>query len=80
MSRTTGKGHRHQQPYKLEILWDELLSRQPQRVMAAYASLNAPEQKAVLNHLQRMADEPGWQVEQRLSAQAAISAIKNQAS
>ncbi len=78
MSRNTGKAHRRQQPNKLENLWEDLLSRQPHRVLAAFISLDASEQKAVLNHLQHMLDEPGWHAEQRLSAQAALLAIGNQ--
>ncbi|MGE5224267.1 MAG: hypothetical protein ACM3PY_17660 [Omnitrophica WOR_2 bacterium] len=59
----------------LEKLWDDLLSRQDDQVRSAYQSLTSDEQGAVLEHLQRMAAEPGWHPEQRLSAQAALRAL-----
>jgi hypothetical protein len=61
--------------YNLEILWDNLLSRQPERILAAYATLNEAERTAVTNHLQRMASQPGWHPEQQCSARAAIGTI-----
>jgi hypothetical protein len=60
---------------RLEILWDGLLSRQDERVRAAFASLNTSEQQAVLAHLQRMSSEAGWHLEQRISAEAALRAL-----
>ena len=66
----------HQQlPVDPESLWDQLLSRQPAQVQAAFASLAPEEQHAVLVHLYRMADEAGWHPEQRLSARAALQAL-----
>ena len=62
---------------QLETLWDNLLSRQPELVRAAFDSLNSPSQKIVLAHLQRMASETGWQLEQQASALAAIQILKN---
>lgn len=59
----------------LEDLWDQLLSRRAERVLAGYASLTSAEQKAVVVHLQRMASEPGWHPEQRASARAALAAL-----
>jgi hypothetical protein len=79
MKPTTGKAHHSQQHNKLETLWDDLLSRQPERVRAAYASLDAFEKQAVVTHLQSMSEEPGWQPEQRASAKAALLALVNQA-
>ena len=79
MTQTTGKRHRRQSLNKLEALWDELLSRQPERVQAAYTTLEASEQEAVYAHLQRMADEPGWQPEQRASARAALQVLAEKA-
>jgi len=64
-----------QGPDELEILWDRLLSRRATEVRAAYAALEPAEQQAVLSHLQRMATEPGWHPEQRLSAQSALEAL-----
>lgn len=59
----------------LELLWDQLLSRQPEQIRAAYNRLSPDEQVYVLRHLGRMASEPGWHTEQVLSAQAAINAL-----
>jgi len=59
----------------LEILWDNLLSRQPDLVRDAYLSLSPEEQGTVIAHLQRMVQEPGWQTEQQVSAQAALLAL-----
>ncbi len=77
MTRTTGKGPRRQPHSKLEALWDDLLSRQPERVKAAFAGLEATDRQAILAHLKRMVAEPGWQPEQRTSAQAALQALKD---
>ena len=62
--------------HELEELWDALLSRQPEQVREMYNSLGAEEQKGVFAHLQRMATEEGWHVEQRTSAIAALAAIE----
>jgi hypothetical protein len=59
----------------LEILWDSLLSREPERVRSAYRELSEAEQTAVAAHLQRMAAEEGWHPEQRASALAALQAL-----
>jgi hypothetical protein len=59
----------------LELLWDRLLSRQPDQVREAFGILSPAEQQAVLAHLKSMVDEPGWHSEQRLSTQAALSAL-----
>ena len=59
----------------LEELWDQLLSRQPERVLAAFTRLSPGEKEQVRCHLERMASEPGWHPEQRLSAQAALQAL-----
>lgn len=60
----------------IEDLWDALLSRQAQQVRSAFDALNAEQQRAVRAHLQRMADEPGWHLEQRVSARAALEALE----
>jgi hypothetical protein len=61
--------------HDLEELWDALLSRDVQRIRSAYNSLGGEDQKAVLTHLNRMANEPGWQTEQRISARATLEAL-----
>jgi len=60
----------------LENIWDRLLSRRPEEVRAVFSTLAAEERAAVLAHLQRMANEAGWQPEQRLSAQSALQALE----
>ncbi len=60
----------------LEVLWDYLLSGQTELVRAAFEALNELERKAVFNHLRRMVSEPGWQPEQRTSAQTALLIIQ----
>lgn len=62
----------------LEVLWNDLLSRQPELIQAAFATLDTPNQKAVLAHLQRMVNEAGWQPEQRASAKAALQTLVTQ--
>jgi hypothetical protein len=59
----------------LETFWDQILSRDPRQVREAYATLSAEERQALRNHLARMVSEPGWQPEQRESAQAALDAL-----
>ena len=56
-------------------IWDELLSREAERVLAAYGGLPAEEQAAVVAHLRRMTTEAGWHPEQVHSAQAALKAL-----
>lgn len=59
----------------LELFWAEMLSREAERVVAAWQTLAADEQQAVWNHLERMVTEPDWSEPQRLSAQAALAAL-----
>jgi hypothetical protein len=61
----------------LEILWDNLLSRQPERIQSAFRQLDAAGQQGVWRHLQRMATEPGWHPEQVRSAQVALDSLKS---
>jgi hypothetical protein len=60
----------------VEEFWENLLSRQPDRVRQAFNSLDAEAQQSVLAHLKRMVSEDGWHPEQVKSAQAALDAIK----
>jgi hypothetical protein len=62
----------------LEIMWENLLSRNPERIRAAFSALTPKEQESILVHLNRMATESGWHPEQRRSAEAAVLAIKSQ--
>jgi hypothetical protein len=61
----------------LEQLWSDLLSHQPELIQAAFDALDSASQKIVFSHLQCMANEPGWQPEQRDSALAALRALNN---
>jgi hypothetical protein len=62
---------------QLEQMWDKILSRQPEEVRKAFHNLDILEQQAILEHLKCMANEPGWHIEQRISAQAALAALEN---
>ena len=62
----------------LELLWDEILSRQPDTIRSAFSRLDPGDQQAVLAHLKRMASEDGWQAEQRTSATVAMQVLEDQ--
>jgi hypothetical protein len=59
----------------IEELWGALLSREAELIQSAYSRLAKGEQRAVLAHLHRMAEEEGWHPEQRRSAEAAIKVL-----
>ena len=59
----------------LDELWSALLSRDASQICSAYNGLNAEERKSILAHLLKMAEEPGWLAEQRISALAALKAL-----
>ena len=61
----------------LEIIWDALLSREPDQIRAMFGSLDAASRRVVLAHLRRMGCEEGWHPEQRISAQTALDALKD---
>jgi hypothetical protein len=58
-----------------ETLWTEILSRQEERVKAAYSLLSEEEQETVIAHLNKMVSEEGWHPEQVVSAITALEAI-----
>ena len=60
---------------RFDNIWELLLSRDPVRILAVYDSLPPEQKRAVLEHLEKMTSEPGWQPEQRLSARAALDVI-----
>lgn len=64
-----------EQPRDLQDLWDQLLSGDADAVRVAFRTLGDSERKAVLEHLQRMTSEEGWQPEQVTSARAALQAL-----
>ncbi len=60
----------------LEKFWGEVLSRDPQRILAAMGSIkDAEEREAIITHLRRMATEDGWLEPQRISAESALTAL-----
>jgi hypothetical protein len=59
----------------LEEVWEDLLSRQPERVRQAFTGLSEVERLTVLEHLRRMVKEAGWHAEQRESARLALKAL-----
>lgn len=61
--------------YELEQLWNDLLSREDRKIRKAFTILDEESQQAVLRHLNRMSEEPGWHPEQRISAKAALRAL-----
>ncbi|MEN8241873.1 MAG: hypothetical protein ABFS17_08125 [Chloroflexota bacterium] len=58
-----------------ELFWTEILSREAERVLAAFSPLPEDEKEYVSAHLQRMVSEEGWHPEQVISARAALEAI-----
>jgi hypothetical protein len=59
----------------IEEFWNDILSRNAERTLKAFSTLNVNEQQSIYIHLQRMASEPGWNIEQVLSAQAALRVL-----
>ena len=62
-------------PLFLEKQWNALLSRDPRTIRKAFGQLDKQSQEAVLEHLQKMINEPGWHHEQVASARAALKAL-----
>jgi len=56
-----------------EVFWEALLSSDPERIRRAWSRLTAAEAHIVWEHLQDMADGPGWQPVQQ---QAALDALR----
>ena len=61
---------------ELDIFWENMLSRDPARVREAWDTLTVEERVAIHAHLVRMSTEEGWTEPQRLSAQAALDALR----
>jgi len=62
----------------IEAFWEEILSRQLERIQKAFAPLSPEEKFAVLKHLKGMVSEPGWHPEQVVSASQALDALKEE--
>lgn len=58
----------------LEAFWAEVLSGESARIRAVLDRLESPSRRAVLDHLRRMASEPGWTEGQQHRARAALEA------
>lgn len=59
----------------IERFWEEILSRDSQRIKLAFDDLTRGEQEQVALHLQTMSTESGWHAGQRISAEAALEVI-----
>ncbi len=62
----------------IEMFWEEILSRQRDRILIAFRSLSEDEKAAVLNHLKGMTSEPGWHPEQIRSASTALDVLNDE--
>jgi hypothetical protein len=60
----------------VEQLWDNLLSREIEKIKSSFQHLNQSDRIAVIEHLNRMTTEDGWHPEQKNSAQIALQAIE----
>ncbi len=60
-----------------EILWEQILSRDPDQVRTAFFALDKETQLYVSAHLLAMTSEEGWHPEQVISAQKALASIEN---
>jgi hypothetical protein len=60
----------------LEIFWDNMLSRDPDKILAVFKPLTQEDRRVVIEHLNRMLTEVGWHSEQRDSARAALKALE----
>jgi hypothetical protein len=60
----------------VELFWDSLLSREPEKIKSTIQHLNLPERSAVIDHLNRMTTEDGWHPEQKKSALVALQTIE----
>jgi hypothetical protein len=59
----------------IDLVWEQILSRDPELIRAIYEKLTMDEQMAVLKHLNIMISEKGWHPEQVKSAQAALKTL-----
>jgi len=63
------------QPQFLEQIWDNLLSREEEKIRAAYLALDQASQDAVFQHLLNMTREDGWHPQQVSSALVALDVM-----
>jgi hypothetical protein len=60
----------------LEQIWSDLLSRQTDVILLAFEQLDPTSRQTVIDHLRDMANDPGWQPEQRESALVALKTLE----
>ncbi len=60
----------------LEKTWDAILSRDKDAIQCVYDALDGESQKAIVEHLYKMATEEGWHPEQVKSAQIALRSLE----
>ena len=61
---------------KLDEIWDDLFSGDAARVRQVWMKLTDEECSIVLQHLQKMLDDPGFQSSQKESAAIALRLIR----
>lgn len=59
----------------LERVWSELLSRDPEKIIRIFSSLDFGSQQEVTLHLNKMVTESGWHPEQVTSARIALESL-----
>lgn len=59
----------------LENAWNDLLSREPERIESCIKSLDDQSQTVVIEHLNQMITDEGWHPEQIISAQKALDTL-----
>ena len=62
-------------PPEPQAFWAQVLSGDPARIRDAVSTLSEDELAAVLDHLRRMAADPGWHLAQRHSARRALESL-----
>ena len=60
----------------LEKTWDAILSRDQDAIRRVFDALDGESQKAIMEHLQKMATEEGWHPEQSRSARIALHSLE----
>ena len=59
----------------IEHVWENILSREPDRIRSQWRTLTAEDQASIIEHLQRMVHEEGWLDVQRESARTALDVL-----
>lgn len=59
----------------LETTWENILSRDEQRIKDTFTALSQIDREVVKSHLKKMTTEEGWHTEQVASARIALQTI-----